>query len=121
MRNSVLTGAHALLNQPVLYCIVIFIKNASYWICGTSVEVFYWNDAVHVIVQGVHSPLPLLNSKNLFSQNKTDLIQLNWLHCLSKMWSWEAIWKTINIKQQFFHSPNEYLLMLIKNNYEEMV
>jgi hypothetical protein len=30
-----------------------------------------------VELQSVHSPLPLLNYKNLLSQNKTDPIQLN--------------------------------------------
>jgi predicted GIY-YIG superfamily endonuclease len=38
-----------------------------------------------VELQDVHSPLQLLNYKNLLSQNKTDHIQRNWLHCLSKM------------------------------------
>jgi hypothetical protein len=35
-------------------------------------------------VPNVHSPLPLLNSKNLLSQDKTDHIQLNRLYYLSK-------------------------------------
>lgn len=32
----------------------------------------------------VHLPIPLLNAKDLLRQNKTDHIQLNRLHCLSK-------------------------------------
>jgi hypothetical protein len=53
-----------------------------------------------VQLQGVHSPLQLLNSKNLLSQNKIDHIQLNRLHHLSKMRRREALWKTINIQQK---------------------
>jgi hypothetical protein len=48
-------------------------------------------------------------------------IQLNQLHYLSKIQRQEALWKTINIQQQIFLGANEYLLMLIKSNYGEMV
>jgi hypothetical protein len=37
-----------------------------------------------VELQNVHSPLPLLNSKNLLSQNKTDHMQLSRLQYISK-------------------------------------
>jgi hypothetical protein len=55
-----------------------------------------------VELQGVHSPLPLLNSKNILSQNKIDYIHLNRLHYLSKMRRREASWKTFNIQQKIF-------------------
>jgi hypothetical protein len=71
-----------------------------------------------VELQGVHSPVSLLISKNLFSQNKTDHIQLNRLHYVSKMRRREALWKTINIHKKFL-GPNEYLLMLIKHDYSK--
>jgi hypothetical protein len=64
-------------------------------------------------MQCVHSPLPLLNSKNLLSQNETDHIENNRLHYLSKM-QWRETWKTINIQQNIFLGPNEYQLILIK-------
>jgi hypothetical protein len=67
-----------------------------------------------VELQYVHLPLPLLNSKNPLSQNKTDRIQQNRLHCLSKMRRQEALWKTMNIEQKIFLGPNENLLILIK-------
>jgi hypothetical protein len=35
-----------------------------------------------VELQCVHLPLPLLNSKNFLGQNKTDHLELNWLHYL---------------------------------------
>jgi hypothetical protein len=67
-----------------------------------------------VELQGVYSPLPLLNSENLLSQNKTDHLQLNRLHYLSKMGRREALWRTINILTKIFLAPNECLLMLNK-------
>jgi hypothetical protein len=58
--------------------------------------------------------LPPLNSKNLLSENKTDHIQLNWLHYLPKIYSQEALWETINIQQKKFLGPNNCLFILIK-------
>jgi hypothetical protein len=45
-----------------------------------------------VELQCVHSNLPLLNYKNLLSQNKTNHIQLSRFHYLSKMQMSEALW-----------------------------
>jgi hypothetical protein len=47
-----------------------------------------------VELQGVHSPLARLNSKNLLSQNKTDSVQLIRLHCVSKTLRQEELLKT---------------------------
>jgi hypothetical protein len=41
-------------------------------------------------------------------------MQLNWLHYLSKMRRWEALWKNINIQQKICPGRNEYLLAFIK-------
>jgi hypothetical protein len=70
---------------------------------------------------GVYSPLPLLNSKNLLSQNKTDHIQLNGLHYLSEIRRREALWTTVDMQQNIFLGPTDNLLMLIKNDDVEMV
>jgi hypothetical protein len=62
-----------------------------------------------VELQGVHSTLPYLNSKNLLSQNKTDHSRH---HYLPEMRSRDALWKTIAFNKKL-SGPNEYLLMLI--------
>lgn len=46
-----------------------------------------------VELECVQSPLPLSNSKDLCSRNKTDHTQLNLLHCLWKVWSRKALLK----------------------------
>jgi hypothetical protein len=68
-----------------------------------------------VELQSVPSPQLLLNSKNLLSQNKTDPTQLNRLHYLSKMRRREALWTTINIRQQekFQAQLRTYALVLL--------
>lgn len=68
-------------------------------------------------LQCVYSRLPLLNSKNLGSQNRPRTNQPATLPV--KIEEAKSVMDTMNIQQKFLLGPNEYLHMLIKNNYEE--
>lgn len=96
---------------------LIRIQNAS----NDKVSVPKTQKISRVELECVHAPPILLNFKNFFSQNKSNHTQLDNLHCQPKMQSLEASWETVIIQQIIFWGLNEYLQMLIKNNYGEIV
>jgi hypothetical protein len=63
-------------------------------------------------LQCVHSPLSLLNSKNLLTQNKSDHLQLSWFLYLKNTEAGNVM-EYCKHSTEVFLDPNEYLLTLI--------